>query len=380
MLCSAIELKGIFMDNIYLDSDGLVHLARLALAGNRADIVAYVRKIARKVARFDPVVGEQLVTLAQDSNPSRNAMLRGEQLDRLPVDLDSRLQLARLDDEISLDVLPIWQEPVKAKLEQVLIERAKFKELAFANLAPTRSLLFTGAPGVGKSLAAKWLAKSLGLPLLTVDLAAVMSSFLGRTGNNIRNILDYAKSVDCVLFLDELDALAKRRDDVTEVGELKRLVTVLLQEIDSWPAHGLMLAATNHPDLLDPAIWRRFDMIVEFPLPNEVSIRAALSSWIGEEHEVPKGLLDALPIVLSGMSFSDLKRIISQLRRNQVVSGVALTDSLTLLIEQRINSLSKAEKIEVAQNLTDAGLSQRSVNSLTGLSRDTIRKHCETVN
>lgn len=366
------------MDNIYLDADSLVHLARLSLAGNKVDIVSYVRKIARKIAKFDPVVSEQLAALTQESNPSRNAMLRGEQLDRLPVDLDSRLQLARLDSEISLDVSPIWQEPVKAKLEQVLVERSKFKELAFANLAPTRSLLFTGAPGVGKSLAAKWLAKSLGLPLLTVDLAAVMSSFLGRTGNNIRNILDYAKSVDCVLFLDELDALAKRRDDATEVGELKRLVTVLLQEIDSWPAHGLMLAATNHPDLLDPAIWRRFDMIVEFPLPNDVSIRAALDSWVGDEHEVPKGLLDALPVVLSGMSFSDLKRIISQLRRNQIVSGVALTESLTQLIEQRIDSLSKAEKIEVAQNLTDAGLSQRAVNSLTGLSRDTIRKHCET--
>ena len=366
------------MDNIYLDSDSLVHFARLALAGNRTDIVAYVRKIARRVAKFDPALGEQLAFLAQDTSPSRNAMLRSERLDRLPVDLDSRLELARLDEDVMLDVMPIWQEPVKAKLEQVLVERSKFKELAFANLAPTKSLLFTGAPGVGKSLAAKWLAKSLGLPLLTVDLAAVMSSFLGRTGNNIRNILDYAKSVDCVLFLDELDALAKRRDDATEVGELKRLVTVLLQEIDSWPSHGLMLAATNHPDLLDPAVWRRFDMIVEFPLPNETSIREALNSWVGEEHMVPKGLLDALPIVLAGMSFSDLKRIISQLRRNQIVSGVALADSLSSLIEQRVSALAKSEKIEVAKNLMDAGLSQRSVNSLTGLSRDTIRKHCET--
>jgi len=371
------KMKGFYMDNIYLDSDGLVHFARLALSGNRADVVAYVRKMARRVAKFDPAVAEQLGILAQESSPSRNAILRSEQLDRLPVDMDSRLQLARLDEEIVLDVSPIWQQPVKGKLEQVLNERAKFKELASANLSPTRSLLFTGEPGVGKSLAAKWLAKSLGLPLLTVDLAAVMSSFLGRTGNNIRNILDYAKSMDCVLFLDELDALAKRRDDATEVGELKRLVTVLLQEIDSWPAHGFMLAATNHPDLLDPAVWRRFDMIVEFPLPDHLSIRQALNSWVGEEHDVPKGLLDALPVVLSGVSFSDLKRIISQLKRNEIVSGVALSESLEQLIEQRINSLSKAEKIDVAQNLIDAGLSQRNVNSLTGLSRDTIRKHCE---
>jgi SpoVK/Ycf46/Vps4 family AAA+-type ATPase len=378
-LILGIEFKEFCMDNIYLNSDGLVHLARLALSGNRADIVAYVRKIARKVARFDPNVAEQLATLAQESNPSRNAMLRGEQLDRLPVDMDSRLELARFEDDIALDVAPIWQEPVKSKLEQVLVERTKFKELASANLVPTRSLLFTGAPGLGKSLAAKWLAKSLGLPLLTVDLAAVMSSFLGRTGNNIRNILDYAKSIDCVLFLDELDALAKRRDDATEVGELKRLVTVLLQEIDSWPSHGLMLAATNHPDLLDPAVWRRFDMIVEFPLPSETSIRTALDSWVSDDHEVSASLLDALPIVLSGMSFSDLKRTISQLKRNQIVASVPLSESLGKLIEQRIDSLSKNEKIQVARKLLESGLSQRAVNQLTGLSRDTIRRHCEAV-
>lgn len=365
------------MDNIYIDSEGLAHLARLALSDNKSDVIAYIRKISRKIARFDAPFAERLSSLVEDSNPSRNAMLRGEQMEKLPVDLDSRLQLARLETNISIDFEPVWQEPVKSRLDQIVMERAKFEELAFANLNPTRSLLFTGVPGVGKSLAAKWLARSLNLPLLTVDLAAVMSSFLGRTGNNIRNVLDYAKSINCVLFLDELDALAKRRDDVTEVGELKRLVTVLLQEIDTWPAHGLMLAATNHPDLLDPAIWRRFDMIVEFPLPDVHSIRLALDGWLGETDMAASSLLDALPIVLSGTSFSDIYRIISQLKRREIISGVALSDGLLHLIEGRIEALPKSERIVLAQRLLHAGLSQRSVNSLTGLSRDTIRKHCE---
>ena len=94
-----------------------------------------------------------------------------------------------------------------------------------------------------------------------------MSSFLGRTGNNVRNVLDFAKGVSCVFLLDEFDAIAKRRDDAVEVGELKRLVTVLLQEIDQWPASGLLIAATNHYNLLDPAVWRRFELVVGFPMP-----------------------------------------------------------------------------------------------------------------
>src|SRR5665213_3572636 len=127
-------------------------------------------------------------------------------------------------------------------------------------------------PGVGKTLAARWIARELHRPLLTLDLSAVMSSFLGRTGANVRHVLDYAKGVDCVLLLDELDSIAKRRDDASDVGELKRLVTVLLQEIDDWPSTGLLIAATNHSDLLDPAVWRRFEMRVNFPMPGDESV------------------------------------------------------------------------------------------------------------
>ena len=103
------------------------------------------------------------------------------------------------------------------------------------------------------------LASRIGVPLVSIDLASVVSSFLGTSGRNIRVAFDYAKSGQCVLLLDEFDALAKRRDDDTDIGELKRIVNVVLLELDRWPDTSLLVAATNHPQLLDPAVGRRFD-------------------------------------------------------------------------------------------------------------------------
>ncbi|NJN36652.1 MAG: glutamate-5-semialdehyde dehydrogenase [Nitrospiraceae bacterium] len=116
----------------------------------------------------------------------------------------------------------MFASDVQSALDALVSERREEIVLREAGLEPVRSAIFTGPPGVGKTLAARWVARALGRPLLILDLSAVMSSYLGRTGSNLRHVLDYAKSIDCVLLLDELDAIAKRRDDRGEIGELKR--------------------------------------------------------------------------------------------------------------------------------------------------------------
>lgn len=355
-----------------IKEEEIVQIARLALAGRPQDVQAYVRRIARRYQGELPAMAAQLKELLQEA-PTRQSPLRREVTAPVPVDLESRLQLLRIEDSPALEVEPIWEANVKRSLAQIISERQRDEDLFKQGLSPTRSIIFTGPPGVGKTLAARWIARELHRPLLTLDLSAVMSSFLGRTGANVRHVLDYAKSVNGVLLLDELDSIAKRRDDATDVGELKRLVTVLLQEIDDWPATGLLIAATNHADLLDPAVWRRFEMRVEFPMPTDAAVRQAIETFLGS-NKATAAWNDVLVVALRGLSFSDIEREMMLARRAAVTRDIPLEDALGQVVQSRIEPLARRERGQIAMWLTEAGISQRQVHELTGVSRDTIRK------
>jgi len=364
------------VEELKMQNEDLAQLARLALVGRQQDVQLFVQRLVRRYRDTMPELATQLSSLLQES-PSRSSPLRRQEAAPLPVDLESRLQLLRIDAHPSVEVEPIWESAVSKTLEQLISERNQTEQLSKEGLLPTRSLIFTGPPGVGKSLAARWIASKLGLPLLTLDLSAVMSSFLGRTGANIRHVLDYAKSVDCVLLLDELDAIAKRRDDSGDVGELKRLVTVLLQEIDDWPSSGLLIAATNHSDLLDPAVWRRFEVRVAFPMPSDEAIRKAIDTYIGTGI-VSREWREAMSVTLRGLSFSDVERELLLARRSSVVHSVPLEDALGSIVRNRVEPMARRERGQIASWLTEAGISQRQVHELTGVSRDTIRKNSKT--
>lgn len=366
--CKKTYIIHIHMSGRNDDYEGLfVHLAGFVTAGRLTDAASLIRKTLPGIAKHRPDLASEI----QRAGARASDVLRQTRT-TLPGAANEQQSLVRHEERPVLDIAPVWPASVQSTLGSVVVEREREAALRDAGIEPTRTLLFVGAPGVGKTLAAKWLARELGRPLVTLDLAAVMSSFLGKTGNNIRTVLDYARSHQAVLLLDEFDAIAKRRDDAADIGELKRLVTVLLQAIDDWPSESLLIAATNHPELLDPAAWRRFERVIQFPLPSPQETREVLQRALGPS-ELDDTYMTAAAAIFAGRGFADIVREVRVARRDAVVFDVSLEESLARRLKELTQGLPLEARLSLAQGLAKAKISQRMIRELSGISRDTLR-------
>lgn len=369
------------MDERTSIGNDLAQLVRLALAEQSEDVRLFVARLVRKYRNSHPELAEQLdlylrTKVPRTSAPMRKTKSPTEPAHVLPVDDESRLSLLKVFKDPPTREQPLLSVDLEETLGQLIQERRQMDRLASMGLSPTRSAIFVGPPGVGKTLTARWVASQLGLPLYVLDLTAVMSSLLGRSGSNLRAALDFAKRSPCVLLLDEIDAIAKRRSDDTDIGELKRLVTVILQEVDEWPASGLLLAATNHPELIDPALWRRFDLVVTFKAPERTAVKAAIKRFLGPDYSLFGRWIDILTFSFSGESFSDIERELQRFRRAVALGTASDADLIEEFIKSRAVVLDRQARIDLAVLLAKkTRLSQHAVSDITGVSRDTIRKY-----
>jgi hypothetical protein len=210
--------------------------------------------------------------------------------------------------------------PLAMALQEVAAEVRGWPQLDRHGLPRRQRFLFQGPPGCGKTSAAEALAAELGRPFVIVRLDAVVSSYLGETASNLRRVLEYADQAPFVVLFDEFDALGRTRDDAADHGEMKRVVTAFLQMIDKYQGPSVIIAASNHPALLDAALWRRFDEVLTFAMPSVHEIRRLLRLRL---RAVPHDGIDIehTAAALKGLPHAAAEKVILDARR-----GAALGD------------------------------------------------------
>lgn len=209
-------------------------------------------------------------------------------------------------------------------LDRVVLEHRSAQYLAQGGLQPKRKLLFWGPPGCGKTAAARLLAAELGLPCGIVRLSSLITSYVGETASNIQTVFALADSRPMVVLFDEADAIAKARGDRNDVGELRRVVNSLLQSLDYFALKdSIVILASNHSHTFDPAVWRRFDDIIEFPRPGQTEREAQLRFLTGGIRI--EGDLSAAARKLTACSYAEIDRAVREVAKTNLLTRTPST-------------------------------------------------------
>ena len=219
-------------------------------------------------------------------------------------------------------------------------------------LEPRNRILLIGAPGNGKTSLAEAIAESLMMPLYVVKYDSIIGAYLGETASRLRKLIDFASSRKCVLFFDEFETLGKERGDTHETGEIKRVVSSLLLQIDDLPSHVTIIGATNHPELLDRAVWRRFQIRMNLPMPT----RANVSLWLEkfqQKHNIDFGFSsETIAKKLLGANYSEIEEFGLSILRRHVLSLPDMNIK-EIVTEELKNWSNRTAKVETNNNIAD---------------------------
>lgn len=300
-----------------------------------------LEKILKSSQKVKPMVSATI---------SASSALEGEILtEKTPVPVDKETAAPILEvifDNGLPQEEPLFNDQIKEAVDSVVLEWTNYSKLVKMNATPSRSCLIYGDPGTGKTHLAKWIAKRVGLPVVLAKLDGIVSSFLGTSSRNISNLFKFANRYKCVLLLDEFDAIAKLRDDPQEVGEVKRIVNTLLQCLDDRDEVGFTIGVTNHEQLLDPAIWRRFDVQIEIPKPSEGVLPVLIKKFV-KPLEYNEAEVQFLSWCLQGATGADVQKMTNWLKRMSIIpeyknqSLVRLMQRYVLLNTGRVSKMVK---------------------------------------
>jgi hypothetical protein len=327
-----------------------------------------------------------------DMAPSRITQSRGqfagEQLTAKtlpPVDRETSTPLADIlfPTQLSAEA-PLFGRPLTEAITALLGEWANVEALVAVGAPPPRSCLLFGDPGTGKTRLALWIARQLDLPIVLARLDSLVSSFLGTSARNIANLFAFSNRYQCLLLLDEFDAIAKLRDDPHEVGEIKRVVNALMQHLDARHSIGLTIGITNHPQLLDRAIWRRFEVQIEIAKPDR-EVRHAIIAQHMPPVDAPPAHIAMLAWMTEGASGAEVEALVRGYKKEIAVNPDGKRELLHMLRRfvtlntGRITEVRKAALLgnedKLLQTLrTDTQMSFEELGVIAGQDKSTISR------
>lgn len=366
---------------MHVAPEDLMEFADAALAADYTRLRKVGQRIAKTLDASDPETARRLrLSLNRKGVPLRASGYS----EALPLDGKSRLPLV---EELPWPSSPVFLDSSgKEQFSEFLTDVANHDLLASKGISSRLALMLSGPPGTGKTLLAGHIAAQLGRKLYVARLDSVISSMLGDTAKNIRSIFDFVAGKHAVLFLDELDAVAKMRDDRHELGELKRVVNTVIQGLDSLDESAIVVAATNHAQMLDKAIWRRFPYKIEFGLP-DLDLRQALWSHFLSAPGEQDQQISVLARMSNGISGAEIEQYALAARRRSVLDSSPLDmaslggELLNKQIDHRGDASTRSSDLKrrLAHYLVnECGLAQSEAARFLGVSRQAVSAYLKT--
>lgn len=284
-----------------------------ALKLDRQKVENYTQLLIDKLNKEGEIkVANKFVSLLEKNNDTSLNSMDLSNILKTPVDFESRISMADVIMPTTEKNDIVLSNKNQNEINTFLLSYKKSDKLYSLGMDIPNTLLMYGPPGCGKTKCAQYIANQLELPLVIARLDSMISSYLGTTAKNIRNLFEYVQKTPCILFLDEFDAIAKARDDNNELGELKRVVNSLLQNIDSLEGNTLLIAATNHEDLLDKAIWRRFNYRLKIELPDLNSRIMLIKLFLKDSIDIDEKFLELIALAMKDMSGAYIEEIVNK--------------------------------------------------------------------